>query len=180
MADLYQWNFPGVKPGTAEYNRLMRAERKRMGICDRCKAPAVPGSVKCQKHIDEQRRIGAERYKRLRKESRCKCGEKIKPTQRTCHLCTIADRENQRRRRVRALERGMCVHCGKRQHRPGRVSCQVCVSRYNDWRRRVKLRRVRAAEFRRLYCSQPESVAARFEKLMRGGGGYGKRETPPQ
>lgn len=167
---VHRWTFPGVTYKSPEYNRLVREARRSMGLCAKCNVAALDGHTMCQKHLDQQNRYTRERYKQDRKASRCvACGAKVKVTQRKCDWCVKSERAAFKRRRDEAKARGLCSVCAKRKQAPGRMRCKLCIAAHNEMKARVRLRRVRAAEFRQLFRLKPGPVAERMERLLRGG-----------
>lgn len=129
-----------MKPGT-EYHR----QRRAAGFCTSCGELALAGRTRCQKHTDEAKRLGRERYLRKRAEGLCGTCKRLPAVGglTVCERCREEHSTNEKRRREEVVaersllnaqlatdrtSRGMCPACGDRPVATGRVICLVCLS----------------------------------------------------
>lgn len=131
------------------------------------------GRLDCSTCSDRKKAsAAAERAERI-KDKRCVvCGDKAAKGKRKCRLCNMAHNTTCAERYQASKDRGVCPRCTERKPSPNRTFCKDCLVRYATVRRnrirRYRRRAVRITEWRRIWASDPQLVAQRFEQLMRG------------
>lgn len=113
----------------AMYCKIFREKRKSLGGCVRCKNKAVPGKLRCRKHILSERAKSRE-SKAKRKDCRlcATCGgRKEKTTGESCDRCLKKSRETYRRIRSKRKNNGTCLTCGKIKVY-GKINCKKCTA----------------------------------------------------
>lgn len=122
-------------------------ERKEAGLCTGCGSPElVEGRTKCQRcrgyqqtADGNQKKARAEKVAALVEEGRCaRCGgTRDRQDRKTCAACRDASYRNNQKNYSERKKAGVCIACGIRSAKLGRVQCEEC-SAWNEQRRQYR------------------------------------------
>lgn len=168
-----------------EKDKMRYLDKRKQGLCPRCVKPLDREGYYCSVCLEKVNRYGAENRKFYRSMGICPtCGKnKLFGAEKTCLECVAKAceyaakkrkqdveaynkryRENQKKRKERYKEAGLCSKCGKRKPKNGGKMCAICLEKIKQWRkskgvgRKTEDRYERVAKGLCWYCDNPAEI----------------------